>query len=414
VSGAAGKNGNRRARCGVGIAVEPLNPDLDDFDAREDVRGRRRRALLGVTILTFGVGVLLLVPRDGPQAVATDAAAGAAGSQAPIPNAERPTSAPADELDEPTPFLTMEWMDVSGGPDGTERVVLVFDKDLPEVPVRFVDDVASPEPSAVSYTTQGPGDEGVRVCDGIHWFPGATKGSVDLLLPGNWFELGSESYLGHYRTDPEPVKRGTVSKIPICVTKNGFIQVSVWGPASDNPEDVTVSVEGNTITLDIEPPIDDLDEPMPSIAWQRVEATGGPDGTERVVLVFDNNLPKAPVVFVDDVTSPEPSAVSYTTQAAVPGGDGISVCDATHWFPNAGSTSVDVLLPSEWFAPGPEAYGFQGPVRIDPPGASIGKISACQYKGFVQFVVWGSASDNPEDVTVSVEGKTLTIEITPR
>jgi len=235
--------------------VEPFDPGLDDFGANREVV--RRWALLGVTILTFGVGALLLVPRDGSQAVVTDAVLGATGSQAQVPNAESPTSAPTDELD----------------------------------------------------------------------------------------------------------------------------------------------------------------QPVPSIAWQSLDVSGGPNGTERVVLVFDNDLPKAPVVFVGDVRSPEPSAVSYTTQESRgdgPGGDGMSVCGSTHWFPSPGNTSVDVLLPTEWFAPGAEAYQFQGPVRIDPPGAMIGKIFACQYQGFVQFVVWGSASDNPADVTVLVEGKTLTIEIAPR
>ncbi len=218
---------------------------------RRTVRCHRCRTLLGVMVLTLGVGAVLLVFRDGSQVVATDAVVGAASSQAPVPNAESPV-APAGEIEAPTSFLSMEWMDVSGGPEGTERVVLVFDGDLPEVPIQFVDDVASPEPSAVSYATQGTGDQGVRVCDGIHWFPSATTGSVDVLLPGDWFEPGSESYLGRYRADTDPAKRGFVSKIPICMTRNGFIQISVWGPASDDPADVSVSIEGNTITLEIE------------------------------------------------------------------------------------------------------------------------------------------------------------------
>lgn len=221
--------------------------------AREDVlrrivrRRRRRRSLLGATIVAIGVGAVLLVPRDASQLVATDAVAGTAGSDTPVPEAE--------DLVDSTPSIAWQWVEATVGPDGTERVVLVFDKDLPEAPVRFVDDVASPEPSAVSYTTQaasggGPGGEGIRKCGARHWFPNGTTGSVDLLLPSEWFAPGPEAYRfqGPMRIEPAGAMIG---KISACQYQ-GFIQFSVWAAASDNPADVTVSVEGNTLTLDIE------------------------------------------------------------------------------------------------------------------------------------------------------------------
>lgn len=225
--------------------------DLDDQPdgcvdrAREDVRRRivrrRRRSVLGVSVLAFGVGALLLLLRDEPQVVATGAAPGVEGSETPDTTAEG--------LVDSLPSLNLEWVEADGGPDGTERVVLEFDKDLPEVPVVFVDDVGSAEASAVSYTIQGAGGDGITVCGATRWFSFGTIASV--LLPSQWFAPGSEAYRSQepLRFDPARPPQG---KIYTCRSE-GLIQLVIWGAASDAAADVTVSVEGKTLTIEIVP-----------------------------------------------------------------------------------------------------------------------------------------------------------------
>lgn len=121
------------------------------------------------------------------------------------------------------------------------------------------------------------------------------------------------------------------------------------------------------------------------------------DGSQVVSIQLDGPVPDGSATFVDDITAPDPPGVGYTTQ----GPSGLHVCGDRHWFPGDVGT-VDVLLPADWLAPGSPNADMRLTVS-DVPGTP-GKVVACgPWRGFVQYSIWGAASDDPADVEVRVE-----------
>jgi len=181
------------------------------------------------------------------------------GSQI-LATAEEPESSTSETSSPPQATdasLVLEALEAQGGPDGTERVVLVFNDTLPTTRIVHVAALGrthldsahlrSVDPLAVSYRSQGPGDV-LHICGYVHG-GGGTRGtakSIDLLLPGNWFAADAGPHEDAYRLDIS----GNVAKI---IVRDGFVQVAVISPASVQEANVAVTVEDNTVVLMVEP-----------------------------------------------------------------------------------------------------------------------------------------------------------------
>jgi hypothetical protein len=129
---------------------------------------------------------------------------------------------------------------------GTERAVIEFNEPLPEGEAAYVDDIDAATPGAgMVWTTQGP--NGTRLCDSRHSVPEGAVGSVDLLIPANWFADGEDAYTGPgLETVDDP------AKFPICGPHNGFIQYAMWSPLTADPAEVFVSVSPDRTRIAIE------------------------------------------------------------------------------------------------------------------------------------------------------------------
>jgi hypothetical protein len=124
---------------------------------------------------------------------------------------------------------------------GTERVVIDFNEPIPVDQVEFVADITSVEaPSRALYTVQGT-RSGAHVCDSVHSMPG----TVDLLIPADWFADADAHEVAELDTVDNP------AKFVVCGPHNGFIQYSVWGPLSAEFDDVTVTVSPDRTSIAI-------------------------------------------------------------------------------------------------------------------------------------------------------------------
>ena len=116
----------------------------------------------------------------------------------------------------------------------------------------YVDDIEHPDAPGIASTTQRP--DGLEVCQNTHSFPG-DLGTVDLLIPTAWLEpgtKGSEIPLEiHDNRLKVPVCGGPEDMWPL----DSYIQIAIWGPESDDPDDVTatVSPDGTELVVDIQP-----------------------------------------------------------------------------------------------------------------------------------------------------------------
>lgn len=148
-----------------------------------------------------------------------------------------------------------------------------------------------------------------------------------------------------------------------------------------------------------------------AVSVERIEVHSSPDGSQEVAIVFDGRLPDDRVSYVEDITSIHTPGLGY----AVQGPSGLHVCQYVHWFGEGATGSIDVLIPSEWFAPGTKVDQFVP--QYDPPVGvegvdHPGKIVACgPYHGYVQYSIWGPASDEPSDVRVSVDGDSTRVVV---
>jgi hypothetical protein len=200
--------------------------------SRADRHRRRHRStvvgggLLAVIALSAGAAIVLT---DGsPDFVTSDASSPEASRPNPGPTPDRP--------------VNVEAIDVYAGPTGTERLVVQFDGPVPHDPPTYVPDIEHPDVPGLAYTTQQP--DGLKLCDATHWFPGDT-GTVDLLIPETW--LASATL-----PDDPPLRRFgdfPPAKVVWCGPYRGYTQIGIWGPASDDPEDIQVDVTGGGTQL---------------------------------------------------------------------------------------------------------------------------------------------------------------------
>jgi hypothetical protein len=144
----------------------------------------------------------------------------------------------------------------------------------------------------------------------------------------------------------------------------------------------------------------------PGLDLIRIDADASAQGTTSVVLVFDGDVPSGSPELLSSPKAPLIDRIGYLTQSSP---SGISVCGATHGFPPPGNRTVDLFVPSNWF--GAEALLHPSIEWNSDDGP---KIVVCEpLNGVVQISVWGAASGRVEDVNVSVDARTIVVDIAP-
>ena len=204
-------------------------PEVVYADVRRRVAARRRRRLIAsscaaVAVVAAGAMAYGAVDDGGTQ-VGTDEPPATAG-------------------------VGIDWIGGRGGPDGTEEVVIVFDGELPGTSARLVDDVAAVDVEGIAYAIQGPSP--VRVCGDTHFF-GGSFASVDVLVPAAWLRSETPKEEG-VRTLPAPGGGAAEppGKVVVCAPRDGYVQVSIWGAASGDADDVRVGTSDDRTRLSVE------------------------------------------------------------------------------------------------------------------------------------------------------------------
>lgn len=144
-----------------------------------------------------------------------------------------------------SPAVSVERTEVVGSDGGTARVVMEFDGPLPGRNIRFVDDITSVDAGdQILYTTQDAAS--VHVCESVHSFPPPAEGTVDLLIPADWFAEGEETHTSPLKTIANP------AKFVVCGPHNGFFQYSIWGPVSADVDDVDITIDSDRRRLTVQ------------------------------------------------------------------------------------------------------------------------------------------------------------------
>lgn len=147
----------------------------------------------------------------------------------------------------PAPQLIVDSIEVAGS-FTTRGVEITFDGPLPDTEITFVESLeAVGVVNEIVYTIQ-PASK-VNVCENVHSFPPPADGTVDVLVPASWFASSDEPNIG-------PLQRvGQPAKFVPCGPYNGYYQYSIWGPASIDPSEVSVTVEngGRSLVVSILP-----------------------------------------------------------------------------------------------------------------------------------------------------------------
>jgi hypothetical protein len=220
--------------------VEELNDDVQ----RRVVRRRRvRRMTAGCGVLA-ALALVLIAPAVFDGAAAPDVSTDADDATGPATSA--PPLAPAEPV-------AVERIDAYGSAAGTERIVVHFDAPVPTVAPPYVDDIEHPDTPGIAITTQRP--NGLKLCGNTHSFPGDV-GTVDVLIPTAWLEPGTTG------SDIPLVNHSNQAKVPACGGPDDiwplddYIQIAIWGPASDDAGDVTatISPDGKQLTVETRPP----------------------------------------------------------------------------------------------------------------------------------------------------------------
>lgn len=131
--------------------------------------------------------------------------------------------------------ITVERTQVVGRGGGTAEVIMDFDQPLPNRDISFVEDLTDADPAdGLAYATQDASS--VDVCDSVHSFPPPADGTIDVLIPADWFAEGTETHASELDAQANP------AKFVVCGPHNGFYQYSIWGPATTDPDEVTISI----------------------------------------------------------------------------------------------------------------------------------------------------------------------------
>ena len=149
---------------------------------------------------------------------------------------------------------------------------------LPARTIRYVDDITSVDAhDEIIYTVQDAG--AVPACDDVHSFPPPAEGTVDLLIPADWFATGEGTHTSPLELIDNP------AKFVVCGPRNGYSPYAIWGPASADAADVNVTVEpdGRRLTVQIGTQPDSTTE-LPDIEQDDADAA------EAVVSEFLDDL----------------------------------------------------------------------------------------------------------------------------
>lgn len=217
----------------------PAEEVKDDVLRRVVRRRRVRRVTAGCGVLAalalLLIATAVLDVRTSPD-LSTDAddAAGPATSAPPLA---------------PTEPVAVERIDAYGSAAGTERIVVHFDAPVPTVAPAHVEDIEHPDAPGIAITTQRP--NGLKLCGNTHYFPG-NVGTVDILIPTTWLEPGTKG------TEIPLVNHSNEAKVPTCGGPDDiwplddYIQIAIWGPASDDAGDVTATISSDGKQLTVE------------------------------------------------------------------------------------------------------------------------------------------------------------------
>lgn len=233
-------------------APPPLRAPEHPVPLHRDSRRSVRTVVAAAACIVLVVGGLVAVNSRG-----TDV--GPADSPTPDPTTSPVTDAPPSTIREAVAdvdqggagagVVRLVRIEADAGLDGTTGVVMVFDADLPSSAVDVLDDPSESPGVGIGYTTQQSDAEaeGIAVCGDTHSFPPPGNRTVDLVLPSEWFD--AQDPLG-----PETIVADSAAgKIVVCDPRDGVVQISIWGSASAQIDDVDVRVDANTITVDISP-----------------------------------------------------------------------------------------------------------------------------------------------------------------
>lgn len=143
-----------------------------------------------------------------------------------------------------------------------------------------------------------------------------------------------------------------------------------------------------------------------AILVERAHVVGGAGGITEIRIDFDRALPSSEIRYVEDVSLADPDVgLAFTTQEAT----SVQVCDSVHSFPPPSQGTVDLLIPSAWFAHDDESFPSALEESLHPS-----KFVLCgPHRGFYQYSIWGPVSADVDDVNmiVSSGGTRLTIQI---
>ena len=231
-------------RTRIGDLMDESRGPMEDMeqDVLRRVGRRRRLRRVGAGCGVLAVLTLVLaaptVLGDRSPDVSTDAEA---------PATTDPPLAPAQPVG-------VELIDAYGGLAGTARIVVHFDAPVPTDAPMYVDDIEHPDAPGIAYTTQRP--NGLKVCQNTHFFPG-DEGTVDVLIPTAWLKPGTRGSDIPLETHDNP------AKVPVCGGPDDIwpldshIQIAIWGPESDDSDDVTatVSPDGTELVVEIQPAV---------------------------------------------------------------------------------------------------------------------------------------------------------------
>ncbi len=207
---------------------------------QEERRPRRYRVLALVSIAAVAVIGTMVVIGSGDESLRVETnASDSSDLLDPVQDS------PVGSVDEST-GLTVERTEVVGGERGTTGVTMEFSGPLPVDDVIYVEEIPTlGEIDRIIYTTQEPGS--VQVCESVHSFPSPAEGTVDVLIPAEWF-ADTE---GAHTSELDEI--GNPAKFVVCGPHEGYYQYSIWGPESVDLDGIVVKVDGNRLSVQIAP-----------------------------------------------------------------------------------------------------------------------------------------------------------------
>jgi hypothetical protein len=208
--------------------------------------------VLGFALVLGGVGLVVLVGDEssletasgGPAPARSEASRGLARITA------TSTSAASGSR------LSIRSIESRSGAGVAQDFVIVFDGSVPDDRVSYVDDIAKADVARVAYTTQEwtPVQRTpLMTCGDAHFgfSPPAIVGQVDVLIPGDWFDVPPDADEITWTQHPE----GSGMKTPLCGPHDGYVQFAIWSPSSHDPEHIQVYFADPTrLVIEIRPP----------------------------------------------------------------------------------------------------------------------------------------------------------------